>query len=405
MIRDRRAEFYPAEWRRPEDGPVFAETDALPLTGRPGWRSNGGPSRGHPARALPLTLEISGRPGVRRVHVVGIFAMYADATSESRGSLGGSLHFGAGSEILMRVDLVNGRNYDDARRLDTSPAIGGDGTSAQVVGSTIVDGVPYRVDNLSIDIPENFKIEWVRLKDLGTAASFVVFDVFFECAADHGCPFHKNGGGVPLADVGPALRLGDRVKFGRALKQLSASLAAADNLDEAKGQALTFAAVVAATALEMGGGREMHRWMLHVSRQVDAVDSAAELAELVRQKVDAVANQVIPSADGPSAYLMDRALAYVDRHYAKELTDAVVADQIGLSTSHFRFLFRQSTGQPFHRYLVNLRLEKAKQLLTDRGTSVGDAAKAVGFSGLAHFSRAFQARFHISPTAAKRQNS
>jgi AraC-like DNA-binding protein len=102
---------------------------------------------------------------------------------------------------------------------------------------------------------------------------------------------------------------------------------------------------------------------------------------------------------------MDRALAYVDRHYAKELTDAVVADQIGLSTSHFRFLFRQSTGQPFHRYLVNLRLEKAKQLLTDRGTSVGDAAKAVGFSGLAHFSRAFQARFHISPTAAKRQNS
>ena len=69
---------------------------------------------------------------------------------------------------------------------------------------------------------------------------------------------------------------------------------------------------------------------------------------------------------------MDRALTLVDRNFAKDLTDAAVAQQLGLSTSHFRFLFKQATGQPFHKYLVSLRLEKARRMLVEQGLPVGD---------------------------------
>lgn len=95
-------------------------------------------------------------------------------------------------------------------------------------------------------------------------------------------------------------------------------------------------------------------------------------------------------------------MAIVERHYAKDLTDAMVAAQLGLSTSHFRFLFRQATGHPFHKYVVALRLEKAKQMLIEQEIPVSQIATAVGFTGLSHFSRAFTQRFSASPSHIRR---
>jgi len=92
----------------------------------------------------------------------------------------------------------------------------------------------------------------------------------------------------------------------------------------------------------------------------------------------------------------------VERNYAKNLTDASVAATLGLSTSHFRFLFKESTGQPFHKFLVSLRLEKARQMLVEQEIAVSAVAKAVGFAGLSHFSRAFAQRFQVSPTSIRR---
>ena len=79
-----------------------------------------------------------------------------------------------------------------------------------------------------------------------------------------------------------------------------------------------------------------------------------------------------------------------------------MAQQLGLSTSHFRYLFKQATGQPFHKYLVSLRLEKARRMLVEQGLPVSTVAKAVGFSALSHFSRAFAQRFSVSPTSLRR---
>ena len=92
----------------------------------------------------------------------------------------------------------------------------------------------------------------------------------------------------------------------------------------------------------------------------------------------------------------------IDRHFAKDITDATMADKLGLSTSHFRALFRQATGQPFHRYLISVRLEKAKQLLVEQEMAVSDIATAVGFATLSHFSRAFTQRFDVSPSCMRR---
>lgn len=374
----------------------------LPIAAKPAWQSNGGLGRGHPARSYPYTLEVQAPSGLVRIHVLGVLARFAGPAQEAPGTPGASVQLFDGSTLTFRLDLLNGRHYGDAKDEPLERRLNGDGSSLETVGSVEIEGETHRVDLLTIDVPVETVGRTLRIKDLGSPASFVIFDVFLEAEAPHGCPFHRTGGGVPLGEVATALKLGDRVKFTKALAQLRAAVEESSDADEAKGQALTFLATVITATLEMGGGRSMHRALLESAREIDALHRPSEIADLAANRAEAFVAELFRGGDGPSAYLVDRALAIVDRNFAKDITDASIAGQLGLSTSHFRFLFKQSTGQPFHKYLVALRLEKARQMLVEQEMAVGAVAKAVGFTGLSHFSRAFTQRFNVPPTAVRR---
>lgn len=405
MSRSPRTYLYPGTFTRPEEGPRFGReaSPELPLTGGIGWQSNGGANRGHPARSLPFTLETP-LPGgsLVRLHILGVFALHADRKSEDAGTLGGVLQLSNGRDIVFRQELVNGRHYGDGRDLTPVTRINGDGTSLETLGICEIAGAPARVDMLTIDIPSGLLCNSFCLKDLGSPASFVIFDVLLEAAGDSGCPFHSKSGGVALGEIASLVRVGDRVKFLRALEQLERSLPQATDLDEARGQALTFLAMVTAATLEMGGSRSMHRIQLEAARELDRLEDPIDIAAATRKYVELAAAPLFKDVQSPSSHLVDRALALVERHFAKNLTDSAVADQLGLSTSHFRHLFREATGQPFHKYLVALRLEKARRLLVEEEMAVSAVAKAVGFTGLSHFSRAFTQRFSVSPTHIRR---
>lgn len=369
------------------------------------WQSNGGPFRGHVARSFPYSFEaeIPQEFGpLERIHLVGVFALFGSSEFESPGTIGASVHVLDGRDVVFRQDLINGRHYGDAFDLERSLSSLGDGSSISNVGVTCVDEVACRVDVLSIDVPPNTDAQVMRFKDLGSPASFVIFDVFFETKPEKGCPFHSRTGGVSLAELASCVRLGDRVKFSRALRQLEHAVSLAEDLDEARGQALTFLAVITAGMLERGGSRNLHRLQLDAARALDRVNDREAVLEVTLALVDEVSAPLFGPTDSASAQLIDRALALVERNYAKRLNDSTVANQLGLSTSHFRFLFRQATGQPFHKYLIALRLEKAKQMLQEQSLPVGAVAEAVGFTGLSHFSRAFAHRFQVSPTNVRK---
>jgi AraC-like DNA-binding protein len=388
-------------------GPIFTPESPgdLPLSGGIAWQSNGGANRGHPARSLPFTLEVplNDLGGLVRVHLVGAFALFADPRSEASGTLGASVQLvDERGDALFRHDLLNGRHYSDAHDLRTIDRANGDGTSLVTIGTARIDGGPARVDVLAVDVPADVQATSLRLKDLGSPASFVVFDVVFEAEPTKGCPFHSRSGGIALGEVASIVRVGDRVKFSKALDQLEAAILATPDLDEARGQALTFLAMVTAGTLEMGGSRSMHRVQLDAARELDRLKRPSDIAASARRYIEEVSSTLFRDFQSPSSYLVDRALAIVERHYAKNLTDVAVASQLGLSTSHFRFLFKEATGQPFHKYLVSLRLEKARKLLVEEEMAVSAVAKAVGFTGLSHFSRAFTQRFSVSPTQIRR---
>jgi AraC family transcriptional regulator len=81
---------------------------------------------------------------------------------------------------------------------------------------------------------------------------------------------------------------------------------------------------------------------------------------------------------------------------------AELARAVNVSSGHFVRAFKQSTGQPPHRWLVEQRIEKAKQLLVNTSLSLAEIALACGFSDQSHFGRVFSRATDTSPGAWRR---
>jgi AraC family transcriptional regulator len=86
--------------------------------------------------------------------------------------------------------------------------------------------------------------------------------------------------------------------------------------------------------------------------------------------------------------------------YAKiedELSLHEMARSVGLSVSHFSRMFRKSTGESPHEFVLRQRVERAKEMLGAAEARVLDVAIACGFKTQQHFARVFRQISGVSP--------
>ncbi len=89
---------------------------------------------------------------------------------------------------------------------------------------------------------------------------------------------------------------------------------------------------------------------------------------------------------------------FIGAHLAEGLSLDLLSGLAGLSPFHFARAFKQSTGTTPHRYVLDRRLDRARDLLAAGDLTVTEAAYACGFADHAHLSRAFRQRFGIAPS-------
>lgn len=92
-----------------------------------------------------------------------------------------------------------------------------------------------------------------------------------------------------------------------------------------------------------------------------------------------------------------KALDYMSVEYVNDITVQQVAEKVNLDRSYFSTLFKAEMGISPQKYLMNLRLEKAAELLTIYGESPTMAGISVGYPDLYHFSKIFKQHFGYSP--------
>ena len=87
----------------------------------------------------------------------------------------------------------------------------------------------------------------------------------------------------------------------------------------------------------------------------------------------------------------------------RELSLQEMADAAGLSTNYFNQMFRKSTGQAAHQFVLNARVEHAKDLLSSSRLRVIDIAISCGFQTSQHFARVFRSVCAVTPTEYRRR--
>ena len=92
-----------------------------------------------------------------------------------------------------------------------------------------------------------------------------------------------------------------------------------------------------------------------------------------------------------------RAKELLDANLEGNLTLSMLAGACELSTRHFSRAFRQSVGLSPHQWLLQRRVDKARELLRDPNLSLADVAIACGFANQSHFTRVFTRIASVSP--------
>jgi AraC-like DNA-binding protein len=126
-------------------------------------------------------------------------------------------------------------------------------------------------------------------------------------------------------------------------------------------------------------------------RQIDTLRD-----DLQRENV-VLREQAAGARGGLAPWQLRRAEALMSQNLSVQVPLERVADECGLSVRHMARAFRQSTGVPPHRWLLDRRVERAKELLPDSKLSLSDVALACGFGDQSHFTRTFTAAVRLSP--------
>jgi len=104
-----------------------------------------------------------------------------------------------------------------------------------------------------------------------------------------------------------------------------------------------------------------------------------------------------PMRGGLTPSTMRRIEEFVEAHLGDSSVVADLAALAKLSVFHFARQFKHSTGMTPHGYLVNKRLEKAKQILTATDLAIAVFAVVTGFSDQSLFTRRFGDMFGMTP--------
>ena len=96
--------------------------------------------------------------------------------------------------------------------------------------------------------------------------------------------------------------------------------------------------------------------------------------------------------------LCNKAKQYIDENYNKDISLDTISGSIHLSKHHFIRIFKEAIGISPMKYLLDVRLETAKNLLCKTDMSIKEIAAEVGYENPLTFSRVFKNSENISPT-------
>lgn len=170
------------------------------------------------------------------------------------------------------------------------------------------------------------------------------------------------------------------------------------NLEIIKSRSLELCSLLSRAAIEGGATSD---GILKVNNQlltiIPSINSIDELCYKLQETLDAFSDCMFKHVPGKNNELIKRAIQYIAKNFAEQISLEDVATQVHLNPAYFSTIFKQSTGSSFKEYLNMVRIEESKRLLSNTDYSLIDIAIATGFENQSYFSRIFKKYTGLTP--------
>lgn len=140
--------------------------------------------------------------------------------------------------------------------------------------------------------------------------------------------------------------------------------------------------------------------LMNVLRQKDTANEAVRLD--LRGRFYSLLGQLMSSSERQPEHRVlswvSKSLDYIRLHATEGITVQQIARLAGLNRTYFSTEFRSAIGVSPVEYIARVRMDKAKELLSQSTATVTEIAYSVGYTSLYSFTRAFKNHCRMSPT-------
>ena len=98
-------------------------------------------------------------------------------------------------------------------------------------------------------------------------------------------------------------------------------------------------------------------------------------------------------------------IGYMEENFSKSITLEVLGEVSGYSHIHIMRLFKKETGQTPHEWLTEIRINRAKELLSTDGKTIERIAEECGFKSDSHFKILFKKATGLTPGMYRKSTS
>ena len=134
-------------------------------------------------------------------------------------------------------------------------------------------------------------------------------------------------------------------------------------------------------------------------REYDSLQALCLLGENPLQQMSLLYHMLHRLLMPPVSLTLSPAIKYLKNHYQDpNLSNEILAQQCCVSETYFRRLFLEQYKTTPRQFLIDFRIEVAKQLLSQGSMKMVAVSEQCGFSNPYHFSRAFKQKVGLTPT-------
>lgn len=136
----------------------------------------------------------------------------------------------------------------------------------------------------------------------------------------------------------------------------------------------------------------------NIFTNINNIDTLEGIGEWFILFCNGIISKLEKKKDNKKKDMIDMVLSYMESNYHRpELSAEMLSELINITPGYFGKLFNEYTSKTVNEYIVELRMNKAKELLQESTSSINDITLKVGFSNQSYFTATFKKLYGLTP--------